>query len=123
MKEVTNLFGYLAEPSKGQELENALCKIYLEAVHLAASLRRQRARWTVEFPLKPVKEGGSRLMFDPNCMRDESNTDDALDVETLRQQLVEIVVTPALLKRGNADGEHLDKVHTAVPASVAIYGR
>ena len=123
VEEVMTLIGSLAEPSKVQELGKALCDIYLDAVRLALSLWRQRAMWTVQYPLKPNEGGEPRLMFDPNLMQDELNSDDTLDVGTLRQQLVEITITPALLKRGNADGEHLDKVYTAVSASVAIHGR
>lgn len=117
------LIGSLAEPSKVQELGKALCEIYLDAVRLALSLWRQRAMWIVQYPLKPDEEGKLRLTFNPNYMQDELNRDDNLDVETSRQQLVEIVITPALFKRGNADGEYLDREDTAVPAFVATYGR
>lgn len=122
-QEVMSLVGSLASPSKVQELEIALCEIYTEAVRFAQLLRQQRAIWSVEFPSRPKIPVDSRLMFDPSYMRDELDGDDTLDEETSRQQLVEITVTPALFKRGNANGEHYDQEITAVPAGVVIHGR
>ncbi|KAL8792667.1 MAG: hypothetical protein Q9195_004727 [Heterodermia aff. obscurata] len=123
VEEVLALIGSLAEPSKVHELGEALYEIYLDAVRLAVPLWRQRAVWIVQYPSTPDEGGQLPLTFEPNHTQDELNKDDDLDVETLRQQLVEIAITPALLKRGNANGEHLDRVETAVPAFVAIYGR
>ncbi|KAL9118988.1 MAG: hypothetical protein Q9187_004458 [Circinaria calcarea] len=121
--EVMGFVGHLAQPSKAQELATGLCDIYVEAVRFAQLLRQQRAIWSVHFPKRPTTPINSELMFDPGRMRNELNGDDILDEETLKQQLVEITVTPALLKSGNADGEHYDKEFTAVPAGVAVYGR
>ncbi len=121
-KEVMGLVGSLALPLKVQELETALCEIYVEAVRFAQLLRQQRAEWSVKFPSRPKTPVESQLMFDPSYMRNELDGDDTSDEKTSRQQLVEITVTPALFKRGNANGEHFDKEITAVPASVTIYG-
>lgn len=125
-KEAMSLISPLAPPEQVQKLEQSLADIYKKAVRFAQHSRRQRAVWSVRFPLKPPTNlvGESRLMVDPSYMRKESDSgDEVLDEEALRQQVVEIAVTPALLKRGNADGEHYDRQLTAVPAGVKVYNR
>ena len=125
-KEAMSLISPLAPPTKVQELEQSLSDIYREAVRFAQLSRRQRAVWSVRFPLKPPANliGESWFMVDPSYMRNElDGGDEMLDEEALRHQFVEIAVTPALLKRGNANGEHYDRQLTAVPAGVIVYNR
>ena len=125
-KEAMDLLGPLAPPEKVQELEQSLSNIYRDAVRFAQLSRRQRAMWIVRFPSKPPTSsiGESRLLVDPSYMRNESDDgDEVVDEKTLRQQFVQIAITPALLKRGNADGEHYDRQLTAVPAGVKVPSR
>ena len=126
VKEAMSLISPLAPPKQVQGLEQSLSDIYRDAVRFAQMSRRQRAAWSVRFPSKPPTNliGESRLMVDPSYMRNElDGGDEELDEEPLRQQFVEIVVTPALLKKGNANGEHYDRQLTAVPAGVKVYNR
>ena len=118
LKEAMNLIGSLASPSELQKLEESLNDIYQDAVRLAALLRRQRTMWTVQFPQKRVKAAESQLISEPQSMQDELGRDNGLDAQTLRRQVVEIVISPALMKKGDANRKQLDKIITAVPASV-----
>lgn len=47
--------------------------------------------------------------------------DEDRDPEKLGRQFVEIVVTPALWKRGNMAGEQFETEHTFVKAVVVIF--
>jgi hypothetical protein len=61
------------------------------------------------------------FMFDPLSMRDErADVEDDPEQEQ-KQQLVDIVVTPALFKRGNANGERFDCEVVAEKAVVVLY--
>jgi hypothetical protein len=119
-----------APPERAKELENDLYVIFVEAVHLSQFLRRQRAMWSVRFPQRPVLLGRTeelhqrgQLMFDPASMKDEYGEDEEVDREVLKRQLVELVITPTLYKRGNLNGERFDVEYAAVPAWVIMYSQ
>lgn len=100
-----------------------LDRIYTSAVYIAQSLRRQRALWSIRFATRPELPGGigtGPLRFDPASMKDER--DDETDTAELRKCQVEIMVTPALFKRGNMNGELFDKEEAMRAAIVVLAG-
>lgn len=100
-----------------------LQKIFTEAVQLAQFLRRQRALWSIRFPLRPslpdIPETGP-LMFDPTSMKDDKGDDEDTHPQQLKQRYVDIVVTPALYKRGNTNGEKFENEEVAALAVVVM---
>jgi hypothetical protein len=127
--EVMDVIWPWAIPETEAELVDSLCEIFAEAVRLSQFLRRQRACWTVRFPATPlVPESTAKdpqrtsLVFDPESMifKDDYFDDDEIDPEQLRGAKIELVITPALYKRGNVDGENFDVEYPAVPAWVVV---
>lgn len=100
-----------------------LDRIYTSAVYIAQSLRRQRALWSIRFATRPELPGGigtGPLRFDPASMKDER--DDETNTAELRKCQVEVMITPALLKRGNMNGEFFDKEEAMRAAIVVLAG-
>ena len=60
------------------------------------------------------------LMFDPSTMKDEAFEDEGQSPELLRRQRVEIIISPALFKRGNSDGERFELEYPAAKAWVLM---
>ncbi|KAF1995327.1 hypothetical protein P154DRAFT_580897 [Amniculicola lignicola CBS 123094] len=103
--------------------EDRLRRIFIEAVQFAQYLRRQRALWSARFPSRPLLPGLQEtgpLMFDPTSMKDDKGDDEDMNPEQLKLQYVDIVVTPALYKRGNTNGERFESEEAASPAIVVI---
>jgi len=90
-------------------------------------IRRQRASWTLSYPRNPPINSTSttevietkmrqqqELMFDPKTMEDQDpdHEDDAEETcgqqESLIGRSVQIMMIPALFKRGNAAGNQYD---------------
>ncbi|RDI80094.1 hypothetical protein Vi05172_g9926 [Venturia inaequalis] len=114
----------------GQTLDNLsdqLFMTYLDAVNFSQLLRRQRACWSVKFPKRvpaALEDGVAdfgNLRVDPGSMAGVLDEDEDRDPEKLGRQFVEIVVTPALWKRGNMAGEQFETEHTFVKAVVVIF--
>ncbi|KAF2815179.1 uncharacterized protein BDZ99DRAFT_549751 [Mytilinidion resinicola] len=122
-REIMSFIGVWASPERHDELEDGLIAIFEDAIWLSQLLRRQRALWYVRFP-RPIPRTDTTLpgllLFDPATMTDEWSEDTEQDLQLLRQRYVEIVVSPALFKRGNVDGERYDVEYAAVPASVLL---
>ena len=100
-----------------------LQEIFLKGTEFSRLIRRQRACWSVRFPFARTPETGEAapmLWFDPDTMVDESGEDEEIHKDILRQKMVEIVVCPALVKRGNLDGEHFDAEFPVLRASVIM---
>jgi hypothetical protein len=123
-----SLVKFWAPADRTDDLADGLFTIFAEAVHFSQYLRRQRAMWSVRFPQRPVVIGhqgeiqqSGPLMFEPAAMKDDYGEDEEMDKETLRRQTVELVITPALYKRGNLDGERFDIEYAAAPALVIMY--
>lgn len=98
-------------------------KIFVEAAELAKFLRRQRPLWSIRFPTnseEEVSETGSFMIFDPKTMSDQRGHLEDTPGATDRQSYVDLVVTPALFKRGNADGERFDREEAVVKAMVIL---
>ncbi|QDS68465.1 hypothetical protein FKW77_010832 [Venturia effusa] len=107
-----------------QELEDTLYMIYCEAVDFSQVLRQQRASWSVKFPQRRIVPGQpdiGGLGFEPHYMRDEKDREEGRERKDLLQQAVELVITPALNKRGTANGDQLDVECTFTKASVLMY--
>ncbi|KAF2034236.1 hypothetical protein EK21DRAFT_108275 [Setomelanomma holmii] len=107
--------------------EDKLYRIFVDAVHFARKLRRQRALWSIRFasrPRLPVKDEmrTGPLMFDPTSMRDDRVDDEDMNQKAMKQCYVDIVVTPALYKRGTMNGERFESEEAAVPAVVVMGG-
>ena len=103
--------------------EDRLEKIFTEAAQLAQFLRRQRALWSTRFPSRPILPGLQEtgpLMFDPSSMKDERGDDEDIHPEQLKLRYVDIVVTTALYKRGNTNGEKFESEEAAAPAMVVM---
>lgn len=103
--------------------EDRLRKIFIEAVQLAQFLRQQRALWSARFPCRPLLPGQQEtgpLMYDPSRMKVEKGDDDDMNPEQLKQQYVDIVVTPALYKRGNPNGERFEIEEASCKAAVVM---
>ena len=99
----------IAEPWADKDvvaLASELHEIFLRGVEFSRLMRRQRACWSVRFPfaIALLVAGGDvapMLWFDPDAMVDESGEDEEIPKDVLRRKMVEIVVCPSLVKRGN----------------------
>ncbi|KAF2264556.1 hypothetical protein CC78DRAFT_544065 [Lojkania enalia] len=115
--EVVSLWSDTSDPKKLQTYEVELSKVFTGAVQLAQFLRRQRALWSIRFPLG---YDAGPLVFNSTCMRDDRGNDEDMDPDILKQKYIEIVITPALYKRGTMNGEKFESEEAAVSAIVAI---
>lgn len=100
-------------------------KICLEAVQFAKFLRRQRPLWSIRFPstsMEETSETESSMAFDTDTMSDHKGDLEDAPVfgPTDKQSWVDLMVAPALFKRGNADGERFDREEAVVKAMVII---
>lgn len=109
-----------------------LKKIIESAVSFSKTLRQQRAYWTVQLPLPENPQ--DQLLFNPATMQDSSlrdaadgddDSDDSADgygleksQTSLRNYPVELVISPALFKRGDASGQKYDIETCFVKAEV-----
>lgn len=126
-RDILSLVGAWAEPARHLELEINLEAIFTDAIRFSQDLRRQRALWYVNFPGPQIRHDArppAPLMFDPAKMTDTTVDEWPEGIRTdprfLRQQYVEMVVAPALYKRGNVDGERYEIEDLVVPASVLM---
>lgn len=101
----------LSPRDRRAQLEEDLDAILLQAVKLSQTLRCQRASWSIRHPL-PAQAAlrGSPVFLNPSVMEDKNKDDDSDNDEAPRQyrKIVKIVMSPALFKRGNTDGEQFD---------------
>ena len=108
-------------PETLQVDEGKLRGTFFRAVQLSSVLRRQRALWSVRFPWALGRDKAAMpLRFDPTSMDDERNNE--VDMETLKMLCVEFIITPALYKRGNMNGERFDEEEAMCRAAVVIAG-
>ena len=82
-----------------EEHLDELSSIFIAAFRLNQILQQQLAIWSIRFPSKH----GSPLIFNPTSMSDVGEDGGGGD-----QKTVELIVTPALWKRGNADGQRME---------------
>lgn len=100
-----------------QQVRQELFDIFDEGVRLSQLLRQQRAYWTIRFPQvirTNVLAPGGVLPFERTWMEDEFFED------TESQAMVDIVVTPAVFKQGNADGERFEVETCLKKATVVV---
>jgi hypothetical protein len=82
-----------------EEHLDELSSIFIAAFRLNQILQQQRAIWSIRFPSKH----GSPQIFDQTSMSDVGEDGGGEGHKT-----VELIVTPALWKRGNADGQRME---------------
>lgn len=99
-KHVMDMIGPWVNVSIRKEHEDQLSSIFVDAFKLSRILQSQPAVWSVIFPIKSE----SPLIFDAKSMKTDGGEDDKGG-----QKLVELILTPALWKRGNADGQFMDR--------------
>ena len=101
----------LAPKDKRAQLEEDLEAILLQAVQLSQTLRCQRASWSIRHPVPPqAASRGLPVLLNPLVMEDKHGDDDSDSDEKSPQyqRVVQIIMSPALFKRGNTDGEQFD---------------
>ena len=104
------VLGPLAPADKRNKLENDLHGTLVQAVQLSQTLRCQRACWSVRSvgPRQPSPVQ-SPMFFDESIMEDMDGISDIEDNEGHAPvKIVDIIITPALFKRGNTDGEQFE---------------
>lgn len=107
---ILEVVGPLAPEEERTRISVDLLNILFQAIDLSKTLRCQRAYWTLKQPERQVREPDAPVFYDAVVM-DDLHGDEDSDAECGSRQykkIVEIVVTPALFKRGNADGERFD---------------
>jgi hypothetical protein len=111
-----------------------LDEVISSAIALSCIIRQQRAYWTVAFPesspassvvsqvtSKTPSQGKSPILFDPETMRDGKDGEEELDgncQRSLENHVVELMISPALFKRGDASGNKYDEESCFMPAEV-----
>lgn len=107
-------------PETFQLDEEKLRRIFESAVQLSRVLRRQRALWSIRPPWVPGRDTtASPLRFNPTSMEDERNNEH-VGMEEMKTLCVEVIVTPALYKRGTMNGERFDQEEVRCRAAVVI---
>ena len=107
--QILAVVGRWAPEEKHEGLREGLQSIIFQAVKLSQMLRCQRASWSIRNAELASDHGA--LVFDEATMTDkqgEEEEDENSNARTPYRKTVEIVVTPALFKRGNSDGERYE---------------
>ncbi|KAJ4985397.1 hypothetical protein SVAN01_09152, partial [Stagonosporopsis vannaccii] len=124
ISEVMNLVESWHKTGEAADLEAdevQLYRIFENAVQFAKTLRRQRALWSVRFPAQTEESGFVQtLRFDSKSMEDYYNEDDGENREISEQCYVELIMTPALYKRGTTSGGFFDKEDAIRRAEVVV---
>jgi hypothetical protein len=121
--EIVTLWHATGDKDDLRDDEDVLYRIFSDAVECAQLLRRQRTLWSVRFPSRPKlpkMDGTGPLMFDPACKKDDRMDDDELSFGRSMQRYMDIVVTPALFKRGTMNGELFESEEAATRAVVIV---
>ncbi|KAL8639629.1 MAG: hypothetical protein Q9228_003353 [Teloschistes exilis] len=107
--QIFQVVGNWAPEENRKALYDGLHSIIFQAVKLSQTLRCQRACWSIRSVKSedPAFQGSGRKapsFFDECTMQGD---DDEAENQQFRK-IVEVLVTPALFKRGNTDGERFD---------------
>lgn len=97
--EVLDLLDPWAKPSQSEELKQQLADIYQDAIKLSCLLQEQRAHWKLSF-LNECWSAGT-LFYSSAHMEDIDTSSKSV---ASPDKMVEIVVEPALSKRGTMNG-------------------
>lgn len=114
---ILDVVGPLAPKDKSEQLATDLEEILVQAIKLSQTLRCQRASWSVRHVVPRASSKDLTVHFDGSIMVDERG-DAGDDGDQSYRRLVEVVVSPALFKRGNTDGEQYDIESCMEPARV-----
>ena len=104
------------QPGGEHDMKAKLIPIMKRAVEVSRLLRCQRACWSIRHLAMPKQNmdspsrGPDFVLFDESTMEDmdAGETHGKLHGQELHQRQVQIVVCPALYKRGNHNGERYD---------------
>lgn len=110
------------EDGEPQSPANTLAAIFRKAIQLASMLRRQRAMWSLRFPMPQEIQPGqfAPLTFDASFMKDQKHRHEDKAPEQLRQILVAVVIAPALYKRGTIQGARYESEEAISEAVVSM---
>lgn len=111
LAQISNVVEPLAPKDREEQLTNDLFGILKQAVALSQTLRCQRAAWSVRHIVPPGQSlTPGPVFFKDRIMEDmDGGSYDSEDGESQpRPKIVDVVVSPALFKRGNTDGERFD---------------
>ncbi|KAF4617075.1 hypothetical protein G7Y89_g15074 [Cudoniella acicularis] len=123
---VSEMMTVLSNWSKGPEVHDKMAAeledILRSAIEFSKLLRVQRASWSVRYPefrLEAIQTEYRSLqhvaMFDPTTMKSLAPHEQD---ERTDNKYIELIIIPALFKRGNADGDHFETCSTIQPCSV-----
>ncbi|KAL8953268.1 MAG: hypothetical protein Q9222_000873 [Ikaeria aurantiellina] len=106
---VMGLVGAWVGTRDRKSLEEDLLAILFNAVSLSKTIRCQRAQWSVR-QVGSLSASIDPILFDGQIMEDKHGGEDSdgEDIPTADGRRVEILVSPALFKRGNTDGERFE---------------
>ena len=119
VKSILDVVSPLAPKDQSEQLASDLQEILIQAVKLSQTLRCQRASWSVRHVV-PRASSNDPVHFDGSVMVNERD-DAGDDGHQSYRRLVEVVVSPALFKRGNTDGEQYDVETCIVRAKVRSF--
>ena len=128
-KLILDVVGPLAPKDQREQLANDLQGILVQAITFSQTLRCQRASWSVRHVVRRASSNDQPVYFDKSIMVNERG-DASDDGDGPYRRLVEFVVSPALFKRGDTDGEQYDietclelaKVRSFLPPNPASTG-
>lgn len=116
---ILELVGPLAPKGQSEQLASDLEEVLVQAIKLSQTLRCQRASWSVRHVIHRASSNDKPVHFDESVMVNERE-DTSDEDDPLYERLVEVVVSPALFKRGNTDGEQYD-IETCIVDSLTMF--
>lgn len=133
LKPILKLAAFWASDQDRKHMGQQLLTIFERAVDFSQMLRRQRASWSIRYPVDAASSARSpthrqALPFDRDTMEDIDDDDEEEEEGpeskgSARPKLVDYFIEPALLKRGNMEGGNFDMETCACRAVVVCRGR
>ena len=120
LKAILDVIGPLFPREQNRDLAGELEEILFQAVRLSQTLRCQRALWSVRHVIPRASSNDLPVYFERPFMVNERG-DAGDEGDRSRRRVVEVVVSPALFKCGNPDGEQYDVETCIEPAKVRSF--
>jgi hypothetical protein len=121
LQAIWEVLGTWLPASEHAPTREGLGRIITKAIKIMQLLRMQRAYWTIAYPdWHPIRTP-PKLLFNPLTMVDRGTNQGGvgeIPQESLRNRTVELVIRPALFKRGDASGNKFDVESCPVRAEV-----
>jgi hypothetical protein len=121
LQAIWEVLGTWLPASDHASTREGLGQIIAKAIKIMQLLRMQRAYWTIAYPdWHPIRTP-PKLFFNPLTMVDRGTSQgrvSEIPQESLRNRTVELVIRPALFKRGDASGNKFDIESCLVRAEV-----